>query len=286
MVWRDISPLLWRRMGNRSVETYAAWGIVSLVVIGALDYATGPDLEFSIFYVLPLGVVAWYSSRTLALALAVLAASAWLVASLQERSNPLPVGIALWNTGVRLAFFALLTSLLATLRDTLVRERDLARRDPLTGVANARTFMDQAEQSLYSARRYGQPLSVAFIDVDDFKHVNDSIGHQGGDEVLRVLARELDAGTRRSDVVARLGGDEFAILLPHADEQAASAVLDSLQARVERRIHDRSLPVTVSVGVATFTTPPETVDGLLMEADRLMYRVKERGKGAIAHVVL
>lgn len=118
------------------------------------------------------------------------------------------------------------------LEAALIKEQELARIDPLTHVSNRRAFYELAEIEIVRARRNGCPLSVAYMDVDNFKFVNDDLGHATGDLVLVTIASTLRSELRASDIVARLGGDEFAILLPETDAESAQAVLDKLRARL------------------------------------------------------
>jgi diguanylate cyclase (GGDEF)-like protein len=146
----------------------------------------------------------------------------------------------------------------------------LAATDDLTGVANRRRFGQELGRELASAARYGRPLSLLLLDLDGFKNVNDSFGHDRGDEVLRTVAVLLRRHTRKCDLVARIGGDEFALLLPSTPPDRASPLADRLAEAIAERVG--ALGIRASVGVASF---PE-IDGeqLLGEADRSLYASK------------
>ncbi|MBA2255151.1 MAG: EAL domain-containing protein, partial [Chloroflexi bacterium] len=166
-----------------------------------------------------------------------------------------------------------------------------ARTDPLTGLPNRALFRDRVERALARRRRTSDSLAVLFLDLDEFKHINDSLGHAAGDEVLKLLGVRLRASLRAGDTVARLGGDEFAILLegPSARQPlvAAQRLTDVL--RDPLLIDGREVNVEASVGIAiTVTGPGENgaagaeraaADALLRDADVAMYRAKARGKG-------
>ena len=158
-----------------------------------------------------------------------------------------------------------------------------ALHDPLTGLANRTLFLDRVEHAIARADR-GEHVAVLFVDLDDFKLVNDRLGHAQGDALLAAVADRLRLATRTSDTVARLGGDEFAVLLEAMSTEydanaAAARVTSSLQSPV--RIGSQDVTVSASIGVA-YTRGAERVDELLQNADLAMYRAKRAGKGTTA----
>jgi len=162
----------------------------------------------------------------------------------------------------------------------------MATHDQLTGLYNRRGFQSHLYQWLNWASRYGHPLGVVLIDIDDFKHVNDTRGHAAGDEALRVVANALVSSVRAADLVSRYGGDEFAILAPETDAEELQALME----RVVESVRGASITaigngrpgnVTVSVGgsVAVSSAGAElAADTVLASADRSLYRAKESGK--------
>jgi diguanylate cyclase (GGDEF)-like protein len=191
--------------------------------------------------------------------------------------------IPLWNTLVRLGYFLIIARLLALLRERLAFEAKLAGTDALTGLPNSRGFGEALLLEHARARRYRRPFTLAYIDLDDFKGVNDSLGHAAGDRLLRDVAQALHAGVRRTDVVGRLGGDEFAALLPETDSRGAAPVLTKLRDAVVQAMAKGGWPVGTSIGAITFTEPPETPDEALSAADNLMYEAKRSGKNRVIH---
>jgi diguanylate cyclase (GGDEF)-like protein/PAS domain S-box-containing protein len=163
----------------------------------------------------------------------------------------------------------------------------LVEHDPLTGLLNRRGFVRELEHQIAYARRYGKGGAVLFLDIDDFKYVNDTLGHAKGDEVISEVARIVHERLRETDVFARLGGDEFAVLLPNALVSEAETVAASLLEAV-RGSCGASLGagqgVTVSVGVTSFYEPSTelTPDDVVVDADVAMYSAKERGKDRVA----
>ena len=260
-----------------------AISLTAMAGVFAIDLVTGGELSVSIFFLIPVGFTAWFVNRPATIAVAFSSATLWYVGEgLGGRaySNPL---IPVWNATVRLGFFLIVASLLFVVRDALSRLEDLARRDPLTGLANLRHFSSIAEQEGYRARRYEHPISVAYLDLDNFKGVNDRFGHERGDILLRTVAATIAANIRESDTLGRLGGDEFALLMPETPAEAAVAVVTKLQSALRVAMAEADLGVTVSAGCVTYSQPPESVDELIAEADSLMYEAKRAGKDTIIH---
>jgi diguanylate cyclase (GGDEF)-like protein len=197
--------------------------------------------------------------------------------------------------GIVLAKIALINLIGSALRRALVdsnrrlavaleQVRELSERDELTGLANRRSVMVQLEQAVARCAGGGAPLAVALLDIDHFKHVNDTHGHAAGDEVLRAFAGAVSARLRSSDRVARYGGEEFLLLLPGCGENAAAAqAADRARLAVEQHAwHEvvAGLRVTVSVGVAV-CQPGEAAAALLQRADAALYRAKAEGRNTV-----
>jgi diguanylate cyclase (GGDEF)-like protein len=155
-----------------------------------------------------------------------------------------------------------------------------ALHDPLTGLANRVLFKDRVQHAVARQRRGGRPIAVLFVDLDDFKTVNDSLGHGVGDVLLVEAGRRIQGCIRPGDTTARLGGDEFAVLLEDADAPAARAAAERIVHALDAPVHvaGREVFVTGSIGIAP-GAPGDGVDDLLRNADMAMYRAKEVGKG-------
>lgn len=161
--------------------------------------------------------------------------------------------------------------------------RDQARRDPLTGLANRRDMLEQLDNQVNRAKRYGEPFSVIVADVDHFKDVNDKFGHHAGDIVLTRVADQLRATLRTQDWCGRWGGEEFLICLPHTDLNGASVVAEKLRTNVAAATvnHEGSeIRVTVSLGVA-FYRPEDDLDTVVRNADRAMFQAKRKGRNRV-----
>ncbi|MBI4276906.1 MAG: GAF domain-containing protein [Armatimonadetes bacterium] len=164
--------------------------------------------------------------------------------------------------------------------------RRLAITDGLTGLYNHRYLRDALLREVERAQRYEFPLAVVMLEIDRFKHYNDTYGHLSGDEVLRAVAALLRTGSRRSDIVARYGGDEFVIVLPHTDQAEAMELAERLRRTVSGTTfllgEQRVANVTLSAGVASFPDHGITADALIDAADQAMYRVKRSGGNRVA----
>lgn len=162
--------------------------------------------------------------------------------------------------------------------------RRLATTDSLTGVFNRRRFLETATEEAYRVRRYGRQLSLAIMDVDFFKQVNDRYGHPAGDAALVMLARVSRETLRESDVFARFGGDEFVVLMPESDAVVAGEVAERLRVRVaaeEIEVGQDRFNVSLSIGVATMGSENDGVEDLLKRADAALYRAKMAGRDRV-----
>jgi diguanylate cyclase (GGDEF)-like protein len=272
----------------RAHITGATLQIVSLVLVfvtAVLDYRTGPELSLAIFYLLPIAVAAWWGGFADGILLALVCVIAWHIVESNHHPN-MHVGICLWNDVVRFCFFVITSSLLSRLRVALRREQTMARTDALTGAANARTFFEVAQTELLRVGRTGRPFTMAYLDVDNFKAVNDRLGHAAGDALLCRVAETIRVHTRGNDLLARLGGDEFALLLPETDAEGAAISLRKLREHLAQAVAGTEFPVTYSIGAATFLRPPHDVDAMVRRVDTLMYGVKRRGKDQVHHEIV
>ncbi|MCS4503421.1 GGDEF domain-containing protein [Arhodomonas aquaeolei] len=164
----------------------------------------------------------------------------------------------------------------------------LARTDELTGLPNRWALMEAGEGMLRHPRGGRRTMALLFVDVDHFKHINDTHGHVVGDQVLRHLARRIDGGLRETDLLCRFGGEEFAALLPDTDEQTAAEVAERLRHTAAatpvraREEEGPAIPVTLSLGLAA--ADAESVDdihGLIDRADRAVYAAKDAGRDTV-----
>ena len=258
---------------------------VSFLLVGLiafLSYEVHVEVRFSFFYLVPISLGSWFVSRRAGILLALLSALSWLGANLAEGGFELSRDSLLyWNTGLLLVFFLVMASLLSTLRETLEREKVLARRDPLTNLFNRLALFEAAEIEIRRSARYNRPLTVGYIDIDGFKRVNYRYGHAAGDKLLQLVAETIRKGIRATDVVGRIGGDEFVVLLPESESEAAEVVFRKMMEALPSATQDSPWPVTFSVGVLTLETSSISVDEMIRMADELMYSAKKKGKNML-----
>lgn len=260
-------------------------GLTLIAVIGILDHITGFELSFSVFYLIPIILAAWYIGNQAGLALSLISAVMWLGMDYTSGHAYSQAWMPLWNAIVRLVFFVLITYLAAEMKLRLQGERVSARTDALTGLKNALAFGEEADLLFKSAKRHNYPITVGFVDLDQFKSVNDGQGHAEGDRVLKAVAATLQLSTRESDIAARLGGDEFALVLSHTDATGARTFFDRLHGRLVWAMREGGWPVGCSIGVAIFRDGVPSYSDAVKSADALMYRAKHgRGSGVVYEV--
>ncbi len=258
------------------------WGYVILFLIGlgVIGYYTGAELTISLFYLLPIALASWSLGKTPGQITALFAAIIMNTSSLSAGGQP-SLFVIIWNTCVRLGIFLIFSTLLSEFRSLLAHQTELSRTDSLTGILNRRAFYEAADMELQKMERYERPLSVAFIDLDNFKVVNDTSGHLVGDGLLLRVAERIKLQLRGTDTVARLGGDEYAVLLPETDEAAARIVISRLQTALLSEMAAGKWPVTFSIGVLTCNMAPSGPQDAIHLADQLMYAAKRCGKNSI-----
>jgi diguanylate cyclase (GGDEF)-like protein len=254
-----------------------------VVVSGYLDYVGGMALSLPLIHLVPLTLAAWFGGRRIGYMFAFLSAAvlAWVtVANLPPASSRLVASV---NVVIELLVYLFIAYLVSGSREIRDRLEERARTDPLTGIANSRAFLELADVELERARRYGHPCTLAYMDLDNFKLVNDTLGHQAGDRLLQSVALALRSHCRKVDLVARMGGDEFAVLLPETDGAGSEAFSKKIQQAIREILQKWHPSLTVSVGIVSCNTMPENMDKLIQMADSAMYQVKSDQKDGIVH---
>jgi diguanylate cyclase (GGDEF)-like protein len=252
---------------------------LSVFVIGYLDYVTGPEIGFSLFYLIPIMLTSWFRyDRNISLILVPgFCALVWLLADIYSGHHYSVSWIPYWNMSTRLGMFLVISVALSRLRAANANERTLARIDPLTGVYNTRYFAELFINEISRANRFSEAFSFAYLDVDNFKTVNDTFGHYQGDQLLKTLTKVIKENIRNIDIIARFGGDEFGILFPKTDSAQSCVVINKIYSVFHQSISAK-WKVTLSAGVVTYATPPNSLDEMVRAADALMYKAKKEGK--------
>lgn len=182
--------------------------------------------------------------------------------------------------------FATTTAFAAALARLGERERGVSQRDPLTGALNRRSFGPHFQREAERSQRLGKGISLLFLDVDHFKVLNDTWGHELGDQVLRQLANRVQGAIREHDLLFRWGGEEFVVLLPHTSEGDAAQLADRMRIAIAseplvRELAPEPLRLTVSIGIAGADARPLESEQLLARADRALYRAKSEGRDRV-----
>jgi diguanylate cyclase (GGDEF)-like protein len=263
----------------RAVNLAVGLAIVALITVA--DALTGSAAGFEELYLLPIVFVAWLTRSTASGVAVALLATALRLGTTLATGSASPAR-AISGAVLHALLYMSVVMLLGLFRRDRDVQKQLAVTDALTGVANRRAFYATAQRELDRSRRYGHHLSLLYVDVDDFKRVNDVAGHDQGDRVLRTLAAVAQSSVRSIDFVARLGGDEFVVLLPETSSGEAGRIARRLRTDLDGAATFSGYPITCSVGVVTYRDLPQTVDDLLRAADATMYEAKTGGRNRIS----
>ena len=272
------------RMREHKKTTLLVLSGLLVLLIGILDRWAGAEIEFGVIYLIPALLAATINKR-LGFAIAFACALMAFVNDLSIYGHLANLPYYILDFLSNTVIFSLIAFLFSDLIQSRQYESKLARTDPLTGAVNVRAFYELAEVEIYRAIRYNRPLTIAYLDVDNFKNFNDTLGHMEGNRLLCTLVKSIKELVRKTDIVARLGGDEFAILLPETNLEAAKTVMGAIQTHLIDEIHKKNWSATCSIGVLVFTEIPPTVEELIAAADTLMYAVKQNGKNSIKYSI-
>lgn len=259
----------------------AAATLVGIALVGIIDFQTGVEYSPTALYFLPISLAAWHLGREAALVSAVLCSLSWFGSNYLAGLRFSGPGVWALNVFTQGVSFAVVGTLIASLKSAVARERQLSRTDPLTSLLNSRAFYQEAPRILALGRRHGHPVTLGYIDLDNFKAVNDTLGHGSGDDLLRRAADLLNSSIRAGDLAARLGGDEFVVLLTETGPDGALVILERLRSLLAETLGRGPCPVTATIGAVSFIEPPVAVDDLVQEADALMYAAKSAGKNHV-----
>jgi diguanylate cyclase (GGDEF)-like protein len=270
------SVLTFRRFSERSILIGSA---ITISVIFVLDLLTGVEIRLHVLYIFPLAMVATNCAQPRMSIAAIVITTILQVITFSIQA----IGIVAFLADICVAFAAsILTIVLGRAsRSSYLVAVNQAATDPLTGLANRRAFLVELQAEITRQQRYGDLFSLAILDLDGLKALNDSKGHSAGDEALKLMAEILRFGTRRSDTLGRLGGDEFAVVMPNTQDSDCGILLQKLCETIARQMAAAGFAITASVGCRTFRVPPESAADALQQADDMMYDAKRDGKNCV-----
>ena len=255
--------------------------LLGLFAVGYIDVISGIQIRVFPLYFLPLIYGAWHVGKAGTIAFSLIATCLWVLA--QVLSGQIYSHTYIWtiNFLTQGSAFLLVSLLFNRLHKSLVNERELSRTDALTGLPNRLSFQNHAGILLSFCARKKLPVSLAFIDLDNFKQVNDRFGHHEGDRILIKVAGILAASFRSSDLLARMGGDEFVIFLPDTKDDVANSVLETVRVQLNQTPELMAHSVTASIGLVSYDAAPIDLKDMIKLADQLMYVVKSEGKNRV-----
>ena len=260
--------------------------LIAVIVISIADYFTGYELSFSTFYLIPILMIVWFKGAWKAIIIAITGSVVWFyvdIASGHHYSHPL---ILLWNVVLKIILFTIIAILFGKAKKEIELEKKLSRLDILTGLDNKMSFMEKARNEKNRSLRFKRPFTIAYIDIDNFKQLNDTFGHSKGDILLQDLGSAIWENMRVYDIAARLGGDEFIIFLPETNKEQAQEAVNRIKTCVEKILCRHLSCLTLSMGVVTVTNPAYPVEEIIKIADDLMYLVKNDCKNGIKYQML
>ena len=273
-------------MEKRSKVFWGIFGVCILIITGVADHFTGYEISLTLFYLPPIAIYTWFINARLGAIMAIASALTWLSADFSgglQYSNP---NIFIWNTLIRMGFLTIISYLVSVIRKDFTANQFSARTDFVTGAVNPRYFYELAQVEIDRSQRYERPLTFAYLDLDNFKQINDSLGHSMGDDVLRSVVKGIRQQTRSMDIIARMGGDEFALLLSETGAETAIQTVNRIHQGLMKIMSRNRWQVTFSIGVVTFKKMPKTVDEMVKVADQMMYQVKISTKNDIKYLLV
>ena len=253
--------------------------VIATGAVGTLDHAL-PMVGFAILYMPIVCGASWALGAREGHFVALIAAFLAVMPGLRSGSSTDPEVFAL-GVAVRIATSLFLSGAVASFRRSYDREQFHAHRDRMTGTLNKEVFQQRCAAAIHDAVRTAQALLLVILDLDDFKAVNNSRGHQTGDEVLMTFVEGVSSIMRREDLVGRIGGDEFSLLVRVPSIAEGQGLAHDIHARLSAILAASRYPVTCSMGALLIPAhAPRDIAQLMHEADQAMYRAKQAGKNA------
>lgn len=269
--------------GELSPRLVLAVSVLFMELVALLNLVTPPGIRLHVLYLFPLAAIAMHCERMRTIISGLALCVAFQILDLYHQNA---LGSPLITDALITAASSILTVTLARAsRANYLVTISLAATDWLTGLHNRRSFEIAAENEISRQRRYGGVFSLALIDLDGFKSLNDSRGHQTGDAALKFMAKILHTHTRHTDMIARLGGDEFVVLMPNTGPEACLSLSRQLAVIIANHMARAGFcGVTASVGCSSFEEAPESAPVALQRADSAMYAAKANGKACAVRI--
>lgn len=268
--------------GGVPEKTVAIGGYALIFAIFIADVMSDVTIQMHMLYVFPLIMMAFHCERASLVHSAVVVSIALQAVTLDAYGAALPPVSKAIMLLLILPSNLLIAYVARVARANFLEADHLSSFDWLTELRNRHSFASIVDAEIKRQKRYGGIFSLACIDIDGFTVLNEAQGHQAGDAALRLLAQVLQKHVRQSDTSARLGGDEFAVLMPHAHAEDCERMCRQLSEKIEQHLGGAGLPVSASIGYATFDTPPLSTAHVLERANAALRAAKASGKGATA----
>ena len=267
-------------------QSLRGWQVAALLVVYLplvcwLDRLAGDELILILLYLPAVAFVAVRLSLGFSVGMSLMCCFAWLFDDIWQYEIS-PPGLSRLVSGVlHFLCFSFIATIISRLNVALLREYRAARTDGLTGLRNMQAFDSEGSACMRQFQNSKQPFLTVFLDCDNFKSVNDILGHATGDELLQVVASQLRENLRETDICARYGGDEFVAMLPNTTLTDGQDLIERLQTQLNRAMQQRNWPVTFSIGIAYFPKPVDDFEMSIRLADQLMYECKNVSKNGI-----
>jgi len=270
---------------KRTPKTITKLSFVLILILGVMQFLFSETVTIAPLYIFPILFSSWYGSKTTGILSAFLSTLVFVVIETTYNRVLPTFNELLLLSAPYLTAYLLLAILIINFRDVHRIEVYAADTDNLTGLHSARSFYVELTNELLRSKRYDHVFSLAYLDVDNFKSINDSLGHREGDKLLKEVANCLVSSLRGTDVIARLGGDEYACLLPETNQEKAKLAFLKTVDLLNKRMAKNRWDVSFSIGVMAFENIPEDIKEAIDLADKLMYSVKNDNKDNIAYLV-
>ena len=260
------------------------WLISALSVVALTIFNTlfSQHLSLEPLFILPILISCWYGNILTGATLSIIATLGLHYSQIEQELFSLSQKTIL-SALVCFGSYSFFSLLIINFRSVHREEVTAADTDHLTGLLSLRCLSSMVNKEIERSERYNHSFSMAFIDIDNFKHINDTLGHDTGDKLLCDVSEIMKGCFRKNDLISRIGGDEFVCLMPETDEYAAKQAFTKLINKLTKHVKNNDWPVSFSIGLVTFVDMPKDYLSAIAIADEVMYSVKNKEKDGIAY---